>query len=270
MTGGDYLKAWVAAIIADPYCRLPYLFFFGPENSGKSIFHEAVGQLFTSGVVPAERALTKDFNGELEGAIVGYVEELNISKNKAAHEKIKNYVTSPTIAVRRMRTDSYDIPNTTHWVQCANSMRYCPVFPGDTRITAIRVRKPTEDIPKDQLLERLNAEAPYFLRSLIDLRLPPAPGRLRVPAIETNAKQQIQESNESPLEAWLADKAHTEPGHKTLLQEVINAINDWIDTERPGDMRYTRKMVRNDLPAEYEVIKDGTRLFVEGLKIIDT
>jgi chaperonin GroEL (HSP60 family) len=43
------------------------LFFFGPENSGKSIFHEAFNELVTTGVVMADRALTNqsDFNGEL-------------------------------------------------------------------------------------------------------------------------------------------------------------------------------------------------------------
>ena len=36
--GADYLKAWVACAFRYPFEPLPYLFLWGAENSGKSIF----------------------------------------------------------------------------------------------------------------------------------------------------------------------------------------------------------------------------------------
>src|SRR5262249_53744650 len=39
-SGGQYLRAWAATIIRDPLLRLPYLFFFGEENNGKSSYWE--------------------------------------------------------------------------------------------------------------------------------------------------------------------------------------------------------------------------------------
>ena len=41
-TGAQYLRAWISAMIRFPFAKLPYLFLYGPENGGKSIFHEAI------------------------------------------------------------------------------------------------------------------------------------------------------------------------------------------------------------------------------------
>ncbi len=137
-TGREYLQAWFASVIRHPFQPLPYLFVCGPENSGKSILHEAFRLLVTSGVERADRALTADFNGELEGCVVAVVEEKDMSESKI-RDKIKDYVCGQTIAIRRMRTDVYQVANSTHWIQCANDKAYCPIFAGDTRVTALYV-----------------------------------------------------------------------------------------------------------------------------------
>ncbi|MGN6545771.1 MAG: primase-helicase family protein, partial [Aureliella sp.] len=106
VTGAAYLKCWMASLIRDPFGPLPYLFLFGPENSGKSILHEAFSLLVTGGVVKADRSLTSmnEFNGELEGCVLAVVEEKNIAATPGAHNRIKDLVTSPTISIRRMRS----------------------------------------------------------------------------------------------------------------------------------------------------------------------
>ena len=120
-TGAQYLTAWIASTLRRPFEPLPYLFLFGPENSGKSIIHEAIDLLVTKGVTRADRALSNknDFNGELHNAILCVVEERNFSADEVAHQRIKDWVTPIDISIRRMRTDSYKQKNTTHWVQCA-------------------------------------------------------------------------------------------------------------------------------------------------------
>src|SRR5690606_9880075 len=57
-SGRDYGLAWVACLLRCPFDPLPYLFFWGEQNSGKSIFHESVSLLMTKGVASADRALT--------------------------------------------------------------------------------------------------------------------------------------------------------------------------------------------------------------------
>ncbi len=39
-TGADYLKCWISSVFQFPFEPLPYLFFYGPQGSGKSIFHK--------------------------------------------------------------------------------------------------------------------------------------------------------------------------------------------------------------------------------------
>src|ERR1041384_5608723 len=99
-----------------PFEPLPYLFFHGDQNCGKSSFHEAAALLMTKGAVKANRVLKArdDFNGELENAILCYVEEETLPKK--AYTAIKDYVTSLTLAIRKMRTNQFMTPNTTKWV----------------------------------------------------------------------------------------------------------------------------------------------------------
>ncbi len=56
LTGADWLLNLVACILRDPFEPTPYLFLWGPEDSGKSILHEAIALLVTKGVVKADRA----------------------------------------------------------------------------------------------------------------------------------------------------------------------------------------------------------------------
>ena len=47
LDGPSYLKMWYACCLRYPDVPLPILFFFGPEDSGKSLFFEAFGFLVT-------------------------------------------------------------------------------------------------------------------------------------------------------------------------------------------------------------------------------
>ena len=218
-TGAQYLLAWVACMIRHPFSPLPYLFLFGPENSGKSIFHEAIALLMTKGCVPANRALTStsDFNGELANCVLAIVEEKDISKSKGALNKIKEWVTARMLSIRKMRCDSYSQPNTTHWVQCANKRENCPIFPGDTRITAIHVPDllPDQEIPKEKLIEKLTEEAPHFMYSLVNIELPEPSGRLRLPIVVTNAKVAAQELNGDGF-AWANERLRLNKSTRSL------------------------------------------------------
>jgi hypothetical protein len=188
-TGGQYLTAWIACMLREPFSPLPYLFAYGSENCGKSIFHEAISFLFTKGVVPADRALRSrnDFNGELANAILCVVEECDLSKADSAYTRLKEWVTCVMLSIRKMRTDSYTQPNTTHWFQAANDQSFCPVFKNDTRIIVLNVPDllSEQEIPRQTLHERLRNEAPHFMYTLMNMELPPVIGRLRLPVIAT-------------------------------------------------------------------------------------
>lgn len=240
-TGGDYLTAWVACMIQNPFGKLPYLFMYGPQNSGKSSFHEAIGLLFTRGVKKADRALTSEqgYNGELEDAVMAVIDEVDVAKaGSTAYNKLKEWVTALTISIHAKYKSVRDVPSTLHFVQVSNDRSSLPVFPGDTRITAMNVPALEEEIPRDQLRELLKKEASHFMRTLVDFDIPEANGRLMLPIIETQGKMEAAAGRRSELEVFVEENCYRIEGQAvkfsdfktrflSTVEEVYQA--DWKD-----------------------------------------
>lgn len=199
LTGADYLKMWAAAVFQYPERAAPYLFFFGPQNSGKSIFHEALSLLLTNGYHRADSALINDsgFNGELENCILAVVEEVDLRKNRDAYNRIKDFVTGARILIHRKGCTPYMSTNCTHWIQCSNHAEYCPVGFGDSRIVVVAVNDlPAEKrIGKSEIMSRLSAEAPNFLAEILNIEIPRINDRLSIPVITTQDKLQAAENS---------------------------------------------------------------------------
>jgi hypothetical protein len=267
-TGGDYLLMWIACMFRDCFAPLPYLFFYGEQNSGKSIIHESLDRcLMTRGVVKADRCLTNqnDFNGELASAVLAVVEEKDISvAGAAAYNKIKDWVTSPTISIRKMRTDSYDQPNTTHWIQCANKREACPIFPGDTRITMFFVPDLDEEIPKPLLMTKLEQEAPNFLRTIHDLTLPPIGGRLRLPVVNTANKQRAENDARDPLSRFILDECRFAQDERVLFADFYERFKGWLAPEE--HYKWSKQKVSKSLPHPH-LTEHGTanKLYITNL-----
>jgi hypothetical protein len=207
-TGGDYLTAWVACMFQNPFGKLPYLFMYGPQNSGKSSFHEAIALLLTNGVEKADRALTstQGYNGELVDTVLAVVDEVDIAKaGSEVYNKLKEWVTGMTISIHAKYKQVQDITSTLHFVQMANNRRSLPVFPGDTRITAMNVPSLEEEIPRDRFHDLLRAEGAHFMRTLIDFEIPPATGRLMLPVIETQGKLDAAADSVDELERFITE-----------------------------------------------------------------
>lgn len=254
-SGRDYLQGWFASVIQQPYEPLPYLFFYGPQASGKSTFHESFDLLVTGGVVKASRALTSktDFNGELAGAILCVIEEIDLTKDTATLNRIKEVVTCKKLSIRKMRTDPFMLPNTTHWVHCANSMESVPVFDGDSRITMIYVPKPTKEIPKTLLLDRLKDEAPAFLRTLLDYELPPLTGRLRIPVIDTGQKKWLIAQNRSSVERFIAERVVFDGGMRIKFADFYDEFQKWLPETEAKD--WGRNKTSRRLPVDHATVQ---------------
>ena len=270
-TGAQYLMAWIACMIRHPFSKVPYLFLYGPENSGKSIFHEAIALLITKGCVAADRALTNasNFNGELANCVLAYVEEVDVTKAKGALEKIKDWVTSLVISIRKMRCDQYSQANTTHWVQCANRRENCPVFPGDSRITVIHVPDllPDQEIPKEKLLELLTAEAPHFMYSLMNCELPEPAGRLRIPVAITDSKVRSESENRNALEEFLDECCFAAPGTLTSFRDFFDKFYNNLTDNEKGE--WTKNRVLKELPVKYPSgLVDGKKL-IANLSLVE-
>ncbi len=251
--GADYLKCWCASLFQEPDQPLPYLFFFGDQNSGKSIFHEALEMLFRPGYVKADNALTSTtgFNGELQNAILCVVEETDLSQNKQAYNKIKDWVTSPFIAIRPLYQATILVKNTTHWIQCANDHKFVPIIPGDTRVVVIEVPPLTKDqiIPKKLLLDKLRSEAADFLTEIMTMSIPQSPDRLNLPPLRTETKDAIEEGNRNELQVYLAENCHYYPGSFVSVAELHTAFTQSLTGSAPA--RWSKIRMVRDLPSPY-------------------
>lgn len=246
--GSAYLQAWVASCFQYPNEPTPYLFLYGPQNTGKSTFHEVLSLLVTKGVVKADQALvSKDgFNGELLRAIFCVIEEVNLGKGGPAYDRIKDWVTSITLSVHAKKQTPFDTANYTHWIQCANESNYCPVLPGDTRITMIYVDHPKEEIPKETLLKQCQVEAPAILWHLLNFKVPKTQGRLRIPVLETEEKKIEVQKNTDALTEFIETYIHNIPGSKVPLSDFYERFQFWLDPTERGE--WTLRKVGKRVP----------------------
>jgi len=254
LTGAHYLKCWVASLFQQPREPLPYLFFYGPQNSGKSIFHEALEELIANGVVRGDTALSNpsSFNGEIQFAVLCVLEETILKNKEVAYNRIKDWVTSRTIQLHIKGHTPYNIHNCTHWIQCANDHQACPIFPGDTRITMIHVPELSKEelIPKREMMHRLLKEAPHFLREVISLELPISNDRLNIPILATAQKEVAEEQNMNPVERFFKECCINQPGYYITYGELYTHFKDWLND--PNDaFIWTKQRFGKELPPEH-------------------
>jgi len=232
--GADYLRCWIHSLITEPMEPLPYLFLYSSQQmTGKSVFHEALSMLFTRGYKRADAALTNPsgFNGELEGAVLCAIEETDLRRNKNAYSLIKDWVTAREILIHRKGETPYHMRNSTHWIQTANNHNFCPIFPGDTRITMLYVApiNPLDMIQKKKLLIMLEKEIPDFLASIMAIDSPSPGDRLNIPVINTEEKIAAQNSNMSVLEIFISEKCKLTPGKKIKISDFWDKYVEWLD-----------------------------------------
>lgn len=248
-TGGDYLTAWLACLIREPFEPLPYLFLFGPQEAGKSLFHEAIeDSLIEGGIMSGKDALTSEgsFNGELENAVLCPVEEIDLSGNGLAANRVKEWVTAKKLTIHPKGRQVYTTANTTHWIQCSNDRNAAPIFKEDTRITAMRVPKPQTPIPKKMLLKYLKEEAPRFLRTLIEFKLPEPISRLRLPIVETESKRLAAEDNANPVVEFYETQTVEADGYHLTFGEIYERFLELLSASERH--KWTRQSVSRALP----------------------
>lgn len=260
-TGRQYLQLWIASMLREPFEPLPYMFLHGPENSGKSILHEAIGKLITGGITNADKALTTtgEHNGELANAVLAVVEETNLNGRggERALNRMKEWVTAEYIAIRRMRTDLYRQLNTLHFIQCANDPNHCLIMHGDTRITMLYVASIDldDEIPKSILKKALESEAPHFMRTLLDLEIPQVQGRLRIPVIATRGKERLESQNMNSLLRFISDNSFNLKGAKISFSEFYRKFQNMLPEEEKG--YWTHKRVSSKMPISMPTGRSG-------------
>ncbi len=272
LSGGDYLRLWIASLFQYPDRPLPYLFLYSPEEqTGKSTLHEALSLLITHrGYARADAALTsaQAFNAELEHAILCVIEETNLRKNTGARNRLKDWVTAERLPIHAKGHTPYLVPNITHYIQTANDHRECPIFPGDTRITMSRVPaiKYQAQIPKRILVDTLRREASDFLASILRIEIPDCTDRLNIPTVDTAEKIQSGNQNRDILTEFLTEHTYYAPGQKVLYSDLWAQFAEWLDTD--DRVYWTKIKFGRRLPPEYpkgRVMTEGGQFYIGNI-----
>tara|TARA_R110002072_G_scaffold11201_2_gene51011 strand:- start:2767 stop:5712 length:2946 start_codon:yes stop_codon:yes gene_type:complete len=252
-TGSDYLRTWIGSMLQDPAGRRAMIFLFSAEyQTGKSTLSASLRDLILiEGATQVDECLREKFNGNLEGKVLGYVEETDLSARGAgrsggrstAYNKIKDLVTGKAIAIRAMQRDSFEVPNTISLIMTANSPSFCPVYPGDNRITFIEVSPLPEGTELGAAFtDKLEAEAEAFTAAMLALEVPASNDRLVVPCIDTAAKRAMGKANETFVAAWIRDH----PEHLLMShQEICTALGSEAATVggRAPDPQHVKRVL---------------------------
>ncbi len=252
--GGDYLKCWVASLFQAPLEHLPYLFFYGPQASGKTTFSEAVSMLMTRGVMRADAALINQsgFNAELENKVLCIVEETDLRFNKGtAYNRIKDWVTNDQILIHEKNKTPYTVINSTHWIHNSNDIEEAAIFPGDTRLVFCFVKELEKMILKSDFMRSLQKEAPDFLAAILAMEIPKSYDRHNVPALETEGKRRAQELNRSELDVFIQEKTFPVPGESISIGDFNEQFQAWLGEDRAdawSKIKVGKEMIRLGYP----------------------
>jgi len=236
-SGADYLRYWVASAVKYPFEPLPYLFFFGPQGCGKSIFIEMLRFLFPGSVGDISGAILSEagFNAEATGKVFCYLEEKDLTgKGQAqrAYERIKEWTMAKEVLIHPKGKTPYMAANTMKFVHMANQINSLRIDRDDTRVVAVDVPKLMDPIPKSIMEARLQEEVPQFLRTILTTEIPPAVERCRVPHINTLAKMELGEANMSMVQRFAQTTLKPCPGNLIEFSEFKQRFDKFCEEKR--------------------------------------
>jgi hypothetical protein len=257
-TGRDYAILWVASMIRKPFDRTPYLFLVGDEDCGKSTFHESLTHIISpNGIMNATSMIGgKDmFTGPLRHAVLAYIEEKSFAGLKTAAEIMKTWTGNELIDIRAMRRETIRIRNKLHLVHVANEAAAAP-FSGsnDTRITMTFVPPLTQYIARAELHARLQAEAPHFVRTLLEIPLPPTDrSRFCLPMIDTEHKLGLRATQQSPVVRFINEFCERATESQVPSAEFCNRYRTWTRDLSDFDGNGTDRQILGDIPVQFPI-----------------
>lgn len=243
--GRDFLIAYAAIMVQHPEWRVPQLFLYSEDQeTGKNTFADTLELLMEPGAVrDAKNAATSGsgFTGELEGALIYTLHEMDLSKSgTVAESRCREWVTNTFFEVHRKNQTPYPVLNYGRVIQTANSLAYKIVDNEDSRVIVIELSA-IQDKKNwtTELRPALKSETASFLHTLLAFELPEkgAKGsRLYLPVFDTEAKKQAVKAS-LPL---------LSEDHDVLLSQVLDQreAGNW-----PGLLEYAAIQKLVDAPA---------------------
>ncbi|WP_145031333.1 primase-helicase family protein [Caulifigura coniformis] len=259
-TGGDWMRLWRCVAFQRPDRPTPFVTLVSKlQGTGKTTYVNALKLLVTGGIAGATGMLRKNsqFNSHVMRSWLAIIVESDISRD-GTYDLLKPLISDDDAECEAKFKTATVAQNFCHFVQTVNHLRYCPLGePGDTRIAVVRVPPIQNEIDRDELKRRLQAEAPAYLHTLLNTTLPPPAGRLWLPIPNTPERQLLIDMRTAPLERFLAEKVDEIPHNRIPAGEFVDRYQTW----------FLEVMGKGTAPGKQEVLAD-LRSFDTTLKYV--
>jgi hypothetical protein len=166
-----------------------------------------------------------------------------------------------------MYKEVYEIPNSLHFIQTANTQTACPIFDGDTRITMAYVGPIIQEIPKPILMAALEDEAPGFIGTILALEPGESPSRLRLPCVNTEQKMVLAKTGQNVLESFIDENCDLGEENRALYSDVYEKFLSSLSSFEKH--QWKKPAFTRALPVSCSVVRGAHNVcFIHGLRMV--
>lgn len=219
----------------------------GTQGTGKGVLmHRVLRPLLGNAHVPVKtlESIEEKYNSFLQTALLVGIDEFRINNTVAGSsrlmDKLKNYITEPTISTRAMRSEQIEVPSYSNFVFMTNHADAMKIEEGDRRFS---IATPQYEMLKDAhpaLIYKLNTleeELPMFAGFLETFKIDV---KLATSAYENDAKKDMKTANMTFREEFVVAMR---TGNIGYFQDVLNVST--TDTFNAGRIIEAQNVVRD-------------------------
>ncbi|RZD18223.1 MAG: hypothetical protein EVG15_07130 [Candidatus Acididesulfobacter diazotrophicus] len=263
----SYFLNWFGYIINTLNKTKNCIVLTGAQGTGKGLFYEkiiqkAFGKNYCVNLLSHQ--LKSNFSGMLHNKLFLVAEEMEKRNSYDILDKLKTYITDPTIIIEKKYADSFEAENLFNMMIFSNSIAPIIIEASDRRYSIFKSDIPIKSvIDTEALVEGLKAESDNFLKSVKSLKYNT---KQALSLLETDEKIIAREDSYSKVESIankLKDTRFDEliddyPEAEMSIEIIKDEINEFYGKVKSSSLREFFKQI---LP-ENEFKKFIPRLYV--------
>lgn len=260
----EHFLNWLAVIWQQKRKPLTAWVLHGNEGTGKGLlFHNILRPLFGRNHAVQKRAseLNSQFNGWLEQALIVFVDEIDadmFTNSRSVEADLRTMITEPTMTIRRMRTDSYEVPNYSAFIFSSNKKKPVALPPSDRRFNIGMFQSLRLQITQGEI-DSIEKELEHFARFLTDHK---ASFELAKSILNTADRREIQKLSVTSVDALA--KSLCEGDLMTLWEAMPDEdLLDEIGITNPKAAAYATLVRRLSYESVSDISRDELALIFE-------
>lgn len=199
----EHFLNWLAVIAQHRTKPRTAWILHGTQGTGKGLLiHKVIAKILGPKYVVTrmQNELRSDFTGFVEFALVVFIDEISVNSLDAGgelEEKLKYQITEPIVPIRKMRTDTYEVPSYTGWIFGSNKNQPVTIPRNDRRYNVGTFQraplKITEGEVENGITRELQTFTDYIMSRKADKAVAAVP-------LQTEDRDQIMELSETSLD----------------------------------------------------------------------